>query len=76
MASRFHLFSYYTYYPAGGMGDYCGTFDSPEEAADYIRSGEYRDSWHMAQVNERGELAETEHYWMDNERGWYTAGEG
>lgn len=70
MPTRYHLFAYQQYYPAGGMGDYCGSFDSPEQAAEYIRTGEYMDSWHMAIVDERGNLKETEHWWSDFEKNW------
>lgn len=67
---RYHLFGYDTYYPGGGMGDYYGSFDSPEEAAAHIRTQHHRDSWHMAVVNEQGNLEETPHWWSDFETGW------
>jgi len=68
--TRYHLFGYDTYYPGGGMGDYYGSFDSTEEAAEHIRSVSHRDSWHLAVVNGQGNLEETPHWWSDFATGW------
>ena len=70
MGARYHLFAYDQYYPGGGMGDYCGSFDSPDDAAVYIRGSAYRDFWHMAIVNEHGNLEETEHDWCEFHKEW------
>lgn len=33
----FLVFSYYTYYPSGGLGDVMGDFDTLEEAQTFVR---------------------------------------
>lgn len=34
---RFLVFAYYNYYPSGGMNDFQKSFDTYEEAEEYIR---------------------------------------
>jgi hypothetical protein len=67
---RFHLFGGSNYYPIGGMDDYCGSFHSPEDAADYIRSSERLDWWELATVNERGALVKTHIWEFVGQGGW------
>lgn len=54
---RYHLFGGYNYEMAGGMRDYCGSFDSPEDAAAYVRVGVRLDWWELARITPNGNLA-------------------
>lgn len=42
---RFWLFQGDDYYPSGGMGDFCGDFDSVEEAKELAGSSFFDDQW-------------------------------
>jgi hypothetical protein len=43
---RFLVFTYDHYYPGGGMNDFRGSFDTLEEAKEYIvRDNHLKDGW-------------------------------
>jgi viroplasmin and RNaseH domain-containing protein len=43
--NRFLLFAGYDYYPAGGWGDFKGSFDSKEEAEEFLSQSEENYDW-------------------------------
>ena len=44
---RYALFAGDTYYPAGGWGDFEGSFDTPEQAKQAAEALGHGDWWHV-----------------------------
>lgn len=52
---RYHLFTFYQYYPSGGLGDYTGSFDTFAEA-DSVGQASAFDYYDILVQNEAGNL--------------------
>lgn len=46
---RYAVFAYDDYYPSGGMNDFCGTYDTVEEASDCGQSTGW-DNWEVVDL--------------------------
>jgi hypothetical protein len=46
---RYLLFAGDNFYPEGGWNDYCGSFDTIDEAIDYL-NGNVVDWWHIVDI--------------------------
>lgn len=54
---RFLLFAYDSHYPAGGWGDFMGSFDTLDEARAAYSKPERRPDWCQVVDGQTGEIA-------------------
>ncbi len=54
---RYLLFCMESYYPSGGWDDFCGDFDSIEEAKERMRAQQHTDYWHVVDCTTKEQVA-------------------
>lgn len=68
---RIHCFAGRQYYPSGGMADYVGSFETTDDAMDYLRGLENQPDWaSFAWLDDAGNLtfcAAFERDWPSND---------
>lgn len=53
---KYYVFGCMQYYPSGGMGDYLKSFETKDEAKNYIENSTDYEDYDLAWVDDTGEL--------------------